>query len=63
MDGGGTIPIAFCEHLQLSSVGIQPQSISFQVGLRVVAPAYATREKVVLTAIRVGKKHNLDAHS
>lgn len=24
-------PIAFCEHLQLSSLGIQPASISFQV--------------------------------
>jgi len=24
-------PIAFCEHLQLSSIGIQPASISFQV--------------------------------
>ncbi|KAG8880927.1 hypothetical protein FRB97_000320 [Tulasnella sp. 331] len=30
MDSGGPIPIAFCEHLQLSSVGIQPQSITFQ---------------------------------
>lgn len=24
-------PIAFCEHLQLSSLGVQPASISFQV--------------------------------
>jgi clathrin heavy chain len=24
-------PIAFCEHLQLSSLGVQPSSISFQV--------------------------------
>jgi hypothetical protein len=24
-------PIAFCEHLQLSSLGVQPGSISFQV--------------------------------
>ena len=24
-------PIAFCEHLQLSAIGIQPASISFQV--------------------------------
>ncbi|KAG8994614.1 hypothetical protein FRB94_012647 [Tulasnella sp. JGI-2019a] len=30
MDSSGPIPIAFCEHLQLSSVGIQPQSITFQ---------------------------------
>ncbi|KAG8907666.1 hypothetical protein FRB99_002744 [Tulasnella sp. 403] len=30
MEANGPIPIAFCEHLQLSSVGIQPQSISFQ---------------------------------
>ena len=26
-------PIAFCEHLQLSAIGIQPASISFQVSL------------------------------
>lgn len=24
-------PIAFCEHLQLSALGVQPASISFQV--------------------------------
>lgn len=61
MDGGGTIPIAFCEHLQLSSVGIQPQSISFQVGLRVVVQ-HMLCEKVVLTVVRVGKtqpRHSL----
>lgn len=33
-------PIAFCEHLQLSSLGVQPGSISFQVrrdiGLRML---------------------------
>lgn len=28
-------PIAFCEHLQLSSLGVQPASISFQVRRRV----------------------------
>ena len=31
-----TKPIAFCEHLQLSSLGIQPASISFQVCSRVL---------------------------
>jgi hypothetical protein len=30
-------PIAFSEHLQLSSVGVQPASISFQVRGRVIA--------------------------
>lgn len=27
-------PISFCEHLQLSSLGVQPASISFQVRVR-----------------------------
>lgn len=32
LDGMDTSkPIAFCEHLQLSSLGVQPASISFQV--------------------------------
>ena len=35
-------PIAFCEHLQLSSLGVQPASISFQV-----------RERDVLSVLRV----------
>jgi hypothetical protein len=26
-----TKPIAFCEHLQLSALGVQPASIGFQV--------------------------------
>ena len=29
-------PIAFCEHLQLSSLGVQPASISFQVSIHVL---------------------------
>lgn len=31
-------PIAFCEHLQLSSLGVQPASISFQVRWRDTVP-------------------------
>lgn len=38
-------PIAFCEHLQLSSLGVQPGSISFQVRVRVLATyAMASQE-------------------
>ncbi|KIJ10298.1 hypothetical protein PAXINDRAFT_157663 [Paxillus involutus ATCC 200175] len=32
-------PISFCEHLQLSSLGVQPASISFQVSLMVLLAA------------------------
>ncbi|KAG9018769.1 hypothetical protein FRB90_009773 [Tulasnella sp. 427] len=61
MDGGGVIPIAFCEHLQLSSVGIQPQSISFQVGLRVVEPKTLTLESDHFICVRekVGEQNQV----
>jgi hypothetical protein len=35
-------PIAFCEHLQLSSLGVQPASISFQVRATVLLASTGT---------------------
>lgn len=48
-----TKPITFCEHLQLSSLGVQPASISFQVSTRpwhasTLSSAYRLLDRVLI---------------